>query len=108
MLAGDLDVKEFLDQRPVYLSFITELELLRYETLSTEEEQVIRNFLNSTTILDINSAIKTIAVELGRQYKIKLPDLIVASSAYYLNLPLLTSDKQFAQIEEIEVLLRER
>jgi predicted nucleic acid-binding protein len=108
LLSGDIDVKEFLDQRPVYIYFITELELLRYKTLSTKEEQSIRDFLASATILDINSAIKTIAVELGRQYKTKLPDLIVASSAYYLNFPLLTADKQFAQIEELEVLLFER
>ena len=108
LLSGDDEVKDFLDQRPIYLSFITELELLRYKVLSETEEQKIREFLVSTTILDINSAIKSIATELGRQYKIKLPDLLIASSAYYLNMPLLTADKQFAQIDELEILYLER
>jgi predicted nucleic acid-binding protein len=108
LLAGDEDAKELLDERPVFVSFITELELLRHTPSNQTEEQNIHAFLDSVTIIDINSSIKQIAAELGRRYKVKLPDLIVAASTYYLNLPLLTADKQLGQIEEIEVLLFDR
>lgn len=108
LLSGNEDAHELLDQRPIFASFITELELLRHKTVSPDDEKNIRAFIASITITDINPAIKQITTELGRRYKLKLPDLIIAASAYYMNLPLITADKQFSQIEEINVLLFEQ
>ena len=40
-----------------------------------------------------------------KKYKTKLPDAIVAASAIVNNLPLITADKGFNQIEELNLKL---
>lgn len=39
------------------------------------------------------------------KYKIKLPDAIIAATAIYLDLPLVTFDEDFKQIEELTLVL---
>jgi predicted nucleic acid-binding protein len=88
----------------IFISFITESELLEYSELSIHEERQIQELLSQLTIIDINNEIKNLAIKLRKTYKLKLPDLIIASSAYFLNQPLLTSDKQLNQIKELNIL----
>ncbi len=38
----------------------------------------------------------------------KLPDCIVAASALYLDLPIITADKDFKKIKELNLMLYER
>jgi predicted nucleic acid-binding protein len=37
----------------------------------------------------------------------KLPDSIVAASAYYSKLPIFTADKEFEKLEELDVIIYE-
>ena len=53
----------------------------------------------------MNSEIKDLTIEIRKKAKLKLPDSIIAATAYYSKTPLLTSDKQFRQIEELEIIL---
>jgi len=45
---------------------------------------------------------------LKRENKIKLPDAIIAATSNYLKMPLLTADKGFAKIKEIQLLHYEK
>jgi predicted nucleic acid-binding protein len=93
LISGDETLAELLDNKTVYISFITELELLGYKEITTEELQKIEVFLASVTIIDLNSEIKKMTRGLKRNDKIKLPDAIIAATSYYMNLPLMTADK---------------
>ena len=84
------------------------MELLGYSELSMIEELQIQELLSQVTIIDINSEIKSSAIKLRKTYKLKLPDLIIASSAYFLNQALLTADKQLNQIKELNILNYEK
>jgi predicted nucleic acid-binding protein len=53
------------------------------------------------------SPIKETAIELKQRYKTKLPDAVIASTALYLDIPLITFDKGFSKFEEINTLLLE-
>jgi len=64
--------------------------------------------LKEVTIVDINSEIKKIVIGLRKSHKIKLPDAIIAGSSYFLNFPLLTSDKDFTNLSELNILLYEK
>lgn len=44
LLAGDQKIAELLDQAQIYISFISELELLSFKKLTKEENEVINNF----------------------------------------------------------------
>jgi len=94
-----LRIAEILNQCQIYLSFISELELLSFRKLSSLEERVIKDFLNDIIIIDINEKIKDFSLQLRKNNGLKLPDAIIAGTAQYLNVPLLTADQEFKNIE---------
>ena len=54
---------------------------------------------------NFNHDIKEITIEIRRRYRLKVPDAIIAASAFYAKLPLLTADKGFQKLEEVDVVL---
>ena len=104
-LYGDNDVVEIIFDKDVVISFITELELLSFPKLTRDQENNIKELLKNCQLINLNEEIKSLTIELKRKYKLKLPDAIIAATAYYLNLPLITADKQFKQVEELEIIL---
>ena len=46
LLSGDATIAELLDEKHIYVSFITELEILGYASLSAVELKVIQEMLN--------------------------------------------------------------
>lgn len=108
LLSGDQTVANFLNDKTVFVSFVTELELLGYDDLEPEGKLIVENLLQDSTIIDINSEIKKIVIELRKAHKIKLPDAIIAATAFYLNIPLMTSDKRLSKLKELNILLFEK
>ena len=64
--------------------------------------------LENCVIIDINNSIKEKVIKLRRNFAIKLPDCIVAATALYMDLPILTSDKGFNKIEELNLMIYEK
>jgi predicted nucleic acid-binding protein len=106
-LKGDPEVVDLISDKDLVISVITEIELLSFPHLTKENEQQIKNLLKDCTILDLRQEVKELTVELRRKYKIKLPDSIIAASAFFQKIPLLTSDKGFRKIEELDILIYE-
>ena len=106
-LRGDQDVVDMLLDRDIVISFISELELLSFPTISRESEKAIKGLLENCFIVDISQEIKDLTIELRKKSRLKLPDAIVAATAFSLKLPLLTADKHFTSIEELSVILYE-
>lgn len=101
---GDEAITEFLQNKNVFLSFISEMELLSKPGLNTENLRILQSMINGCILVEFNHEIKSEAIKLRRHNKLKLPDAIVAATAKYLHLPLLTADKDFKKISEIELL----
>lgn len=108
LLSGDETIADFLNDKTVFLSFVTELELLGYKAIDPEELSKVENLLTDATIIDINSEIKKIVIGLRKAYKIKLPDAIVAATSHYLNIPFMTADKDLTRLSELNILLYEK
>jgi len=51
--------------------------------------------------------ISELTIKLRRRYSLKLPDAIIAATALSLEIPLLTADKDFAKIKEIDCFILE-
>lgn len=64
--------------------------------------------LDNFVIVDINNQIKELVVDFRQKYKIKLPDCIVAATAIYYDLPIITSDKVFKKLKELNLILYEK
>lgn len=107
LLSGNLELAEKINNKEIYISFITELELLGLKEISKKEQKVILDFLDNCTIIDINLNIKNLTLKIKQNYTIKLPDAIVAATANYLKIPLLTADKGFNKIKELRLILHE-
>ena len=57
LLAGNQTVADFLNNKTVFVSVVTELELLGYDGLQSEGKLIVENLLEDSTIIDINSEI---------------------------------------------------
>lgn len=105
LLNGDLVLETYLQDKNFYLSFINELELLGYKDITSEEEAAINYFLEESSLIEINNGIKEITKHLRRNYRLKLPDAIVAVTAIFLGIPLISADNHFKQIKELTFIL---
>jgi predicted nucleic acid-binding protein len=108
LLNGDKSLAEILYGKKIYVSFITQLELLGYSGITKEQSAYIEEMLNNCIVIDVNNQIKSEVINLKQNYSIKLPDCIIAATAIYLDLPLITADKGFNQIQELNLMLYEK
>jgi predicted nucleic acid-binding protein len=84
------------------ISFISELELLSYPSLGKKDETIIRKFLNSIDIIEMNEEIKEKTILLLKKYHLKLPDAIICATAYSEKAVLFTNDKKLTKIKELK------
>jgi len=71
-------------------SVITEIELLCWKTASPKDIQLIKDFINDATVIELENTIKYATVDIRKAHKIKLPDAIIAATALVYNLSLIT------------------
>ena len=100
LLGGDETLGDFLNGKQLYISFITELELLSFQELKKSEIKVIQEFIQQCKVLNINSEIKNEVINLKNKYKIKLPDAIIMASSIYMDIPIITGDNGFKKAEK--------
>ena len=105
LLEGNQELANLLNGMELYISVISEIELLGYQNISKEEMLKVKLFLDECQIIPLHNEIKDNCIELKQKHKIKTPDAIVASTATYLNMPLLTADKGFENLSDTKVLL---
>lgn len=108
LLNGDETLSTFLYGKELYISVITELELLGFSNISKEEENIIKEFISNCTVIPINTKIKVETILLRRKYKTKLPDSIIAASSLTLNLPFVSADTEFNKISELTFVFYEQ
>lgn len=97
--------KEILKFSSLFLSEISEMELLWYSKITDNERTKISNFLEYTRIIRFDSAIKKIAIWFMVKYNISLADAIILWSASHYNIPLVTADKKLKRVNEVNVVL---
>ena len=104
---GNVEVAEFLDQKQVWLSVISELELYGKRGLSNGEIEEINALIDNCFIAELSPHVKKLVKDLLQKYAIKLPDAIIAATALYLDLPLLSADIGFRKISGLKLILLE-
>ncbi|NEQ66446.1 MAG: type II toxin-antitoxin system VapC family toxin [Symploca sp. SIO2D2] len=69
------------------------MELLSYPSMSESEELIVRDFLDKIIVVDLDNKIKDLAIAFRKNYKLKLPDAIVAASFWTEVLLLIITSK---------------
>jgi predicted nucleic acid-binding protein len=79
-----------IDQLPGIISVITRIELLGWYRASPAQLAKLKPFIDSSQVYDLNEEIIQQTIALRQQYKIKLPDAVVAATAQVYNHTLIT------------------
>jgi predicted nucleic acid-binding protein len=108
LLQGEAQISALIQGKDIYLSYITEMELLSFNKLSSSEKSQIELLIREVFIIDMNSNIKKSAIFLRSKYAISLPDSIIAASSIFMNIPFVSADKDFKKIKEIDLVFLER
>jgi predicted nucleic acid-binding protein len=104
---GNPLIEPFLDYN-FGVSFVSEIELLGAFSISKSKKNQLAEILKDCIILEMDTQIKEVCIRLRQQYKIKIPDAIIASTAIIHKTPLITSDRDFEKIKEIDLIFIEK
>jgi predicted nucleic acid-binding protein len=89
---------------PVYLSVITEAELFAFPQLSDEEAERIEKFLQSVSIIPMDSQIARLTGTIRKKYQLKIADSVIAATALFANAQLVTRNVgDFKKIPELHI-----
>ncbi len=104
VISGNIAVSEYINDE-FYISEITEIELLGNKGITDIQYKYRSKMIDNCTIVSLSEYIKRITIQLKQNYTLKIPDAIIAATAIYLNIPLLTADKDFKKIKELDLIL---
>ena len=107
-LSGDQTVADFIQEKKLFISIITELELLSYKNLTTKEIKVITAFLKEIHIENISQKIKVESIRIRRSSNLKLPDCIIVATSISLQIPIFSADKELKNIEGLDFIFYEK
>lgn len=102
---GVNEVRELINNRNLFVSIISEIEVLSFPNITQKDSALLKDFLSQCHIVDIEPAIKEITISIRSRYKVRLPDAVIAATAIYYDLPLFTMDKGFKKIIDLQAII---
>ena len=104
-IAAEKFIDDMLQQDLPIISAITEIELLCWKAATRKDEEVLHSFVNDSFVIELEQPIKLRTANIRKQYKIKLPDAIIAATALVYNLTLITRNStDFKNIEGLHLI----
>ena len=83
------------------ISVITKIEVLGFNT-PDEHYKLLTSFMNDATVLDLTSNIVDVRIDIRKKHKTKLPDAIIAATAFVYGMTLITRNtKDFEDISSL-------
>jgi len=104
LLNGSDDIEKVLQGKDVYLSFMTELELIGYKGNTQKQEEQIAELLKDCSVISMNNLIKDKYVEIRKKHSLKLADAVIAATSLAFDMPLITADKQFKTVNNLKLI----
>jgi hypothetical protein len=102
--AADSLYTVFSSQSPVYLSAMSELELLSLPSLRQDEFLSIGRFINRLITIPLDSRTARVAATIRRRVPIKSPDAAIAATAIITGTTLITRNvRDFANVPNLSV-----
>lgn len=105
LLKGDIKILNLLSDKEIFVSYISVLEVLSFDKLKENEIEQINSFFNYVNVLPIDDKLKNNIIQFRINYKLKMPDAIIASTSKSYGLPLFTKDKDFIKNIELELII---
>jgi tRNA(fMet)-specific endonuclease VapC len=83
------------------ISVISQIEFLAFSGLSQADRQLFQQFLQRVEIIGLRSVDQVLIekiVEIRQQYRLKLPDAVIAAMAIQNSASLVTADQEFMKV----------
>ena len=89
---------------PVYVSAMTEAELFAFPEMSDEETERIEKFLQSVSIIPMDSQVARLTGSIRKKYQLKIADSVIAATALFTGTQLLTRNvNDFKKVTELNI-----
>lgn len=85
---------ESLFNSKYYLSVINRIELLGFSNLTENEYNALETYVRSATMLELDEAVIMETIHIRREYRVKLPDAIIAATCLMNGCCLVTNNKK--------------
>lgn len=96
---------QLIDRISSKISVITRMELLSWPGASDGQVLVLFEFINASEVFALEEPIILKAIDIRKKHKTKLPDSIIAATAFVNKLTIITRNtKDFEKIEGLTVL----
>lgn len=105
LTSGREDVVTLLDGKNIFISVISEIELLSWPNLTAKDVRLLETMLADFTVIELTRYVKNETIKLRRKHGVKLPDAMIAATSITNDLPLLTFDKGFKQLSGLNLIL---
>lgn len=105
LTSGREDVVTLLDGKNIFISVISEIELLSWPNLTAKDVRLLETMLTDFTVIELTRYVKNETIKLRRKHGVKLPDAMIAATSITNDLPLLTFDKGFKQLSGLNLIL---
>lgn len=108
LLQGNLQLLQLLQNADwIGISIISIIEFLAFSGLSQGDRQVFQQFIQRVEVVSLMSD-DTVLIEqiiqLRQQYRLKLPDAIIAAMALQATANLVTADREFVRVSTLAVI----
>lgn len=102
---AEVFIDSLVAENTIAISAITEIELLCWKNATSADLTLIKNFVNDCLLIELENSVKLQTIEIRKNYKLKLPDAIIAASALVYDLTLLTrNEKDFKRVENLKII----
>ena len=103
-IAGNIKAGKIFKDYQIILSSITYIEILSNKKLTSERMELLLDFLKTFTFIETSPSINKLTINMRLNYRLNTQDAIIAATAKYLDLSIVTNDTAFFKIKEIEII----
>ncbi|ARV58780.1 twitching motility protein PilT [Nostocales cyanobacterium HT-58-2] len=91
----------------VGISVISQIEFLAFSELSESDCQLFEQFLKRVEVINLvasNNLLIEQIIQIRLQYRVKLPDAIIASTALQVGASLVTNDRELTKVTTLTII----
>lgn len=77
-LQGKQHIANLIEEEKLYLSFISEIELLSWPGLNSPDLGLVAKFINKCTVVEYSSQLKETVIDFRKRYHLKMSDAFIA------------------------------
>ena len=98
-------IDDIVEDYKIIISAITEIELYCWKAPTGNDLKILYEFIEDAMVIELEKEIKFTTAEIRKQYRIKLPDAIIAATSMVYDLTLITRNtRDFAGIKNLNIL----